>query len=106
MGNLCSKLFSKNDDYVHEQHQALPDPVDSIIESNVETHGHSNTGILCDVFQNQEFCQSNGPSLKERLQPDKTSNKFGKIHKNLYALLGNGKNSELTILEIVAKLFP
>ena len=65
---------------------------------------HLNTGALCDILRNQKFIKSEGPCLKDRLKPDQGTNKFGKIHKNLCSLLGNGRDQVLTITEIVEEL--
>ena len=67
---------------------------------------HTNTGVLCDILKIQNFSKSEGPSLKEKLIPDQGPNKFGKIHKNLNCLLGNGRDQVLTIPEIVEELMP
>ena len=67
---------------------------------------HSNTGDLCDVLKIQKFNKSEGPCLKDKLKPDQGPNKFGKIHKNLNCLLGNGRDQVLTIPEIVEELMP
>ena len=67
---------------------------------------HTNTGDLCDILNNQNFTKSEGPSLRDKLEPDQGSNKFGKIHKNLNCLLGNGRDQVLTIPEIVEELLP
>ena len=74
-------------------------------ESNHDVE-HSNTGGLCNILKNQKFTQSEGPCLKERLKPEQGPNKFGKIHKNLNCLLGNGRDQVLTIPEIVEELMP
>mgnify|MGYP001440582905 CR=1 FL=1 len=67
---------------------------------------HSNSSPLCATLKNENFQRSEGPSLEERLKPDQMSTKFGKIEKNLYGLLGNGRNQVLTIPEIVAEVLP
>ena len=67
---------------------------------------HTNTGALCDILRNQNFIKSEGPCLKDRIKPDQGPNKFGKIHKNLSSLLGNGRDQVLTIPEIVEEIMP
>ena len=51
------------------------------IEDSYNVEQHTNTGDLCDILKIQNFSKSEGPSLKDKLQPDQGSNKFGKIHK-------------------------
>ena len=76
------------------------------IEDSCNVEEHKNTGDLCDILKIQNFSKSEGQSLKDKLQPDQGSNKFGKIHKNLNCLLGNGRDQVLTIPEIVEELLP
>ena len=71
---------------------------------NIEQH--TTTGDLCDILKIQKFSKSEGPCLKDKLKPDQGPNKFGKIHKNLNCLLGNGRDQVLTIPEIVEELMP
>ena len=76
------------------------------IEDSSDVVQHTNTSRLCDTLNNQKFNKSEGPSLKDKLQPDQGDNRFGKIQKNLNCLLGNGRNQVLTIPEIVEELMP
>ena len=76
------------------------------IEPSCNVEQHTNSSDLCDILKIQNFSKSEGPSLKDKLQPDQRSNKFGKIHKNLNCLLGNGRDQVLTIPEIVEELLP
>ena len=75
-------------------------------EDSSDVVQHTNTSHLCDTLNNQNFSKSEGPSLKDKLQPDQGDNRFGKIQKNLNCLLGNGRNQVLTIPEIVEELMP
>ena len=65
---------------------------------------HSGNSILCDVLKKVDFLLLDGPKLEEKLKAEYESDKFGKIRKKLYCLLGNGRNEILTILEIVNEL--
>ena len=76
------------------------------IEDFYDVVQHANTSVLCDILKKQNFDKSEGPFLEDRPKPDRGPNKFGKIHKNLNCLLGNGRNQVLTIPEIVDELFP
>ena len=67
---------------------------------------HTNTGDLCGVLKSKIFSKTEGPCLNDKLKPDEEPNKFGKIHKNLHCLLGNGRDQVLTIPEIVEELLP
>ena len=76
------------------------------LEGSSDVVQHTNTSRLCDTLNYQNFSKSEGPSLKDKLQPDQGPNKFGKIQKKLNCLLGNGRNQVLTIPEIVEELMP
>ena len=52
------------------------------------------------------FSKSEGPCLEDKLKLDQGPNKIGKVHRNLSALLGIGRNQVLTIPEIVEQLLP
>ena len=105
MGNLCCKpsTIRRNSD-CGLQNIVLQSPESEIV-SNHDVE-HTNTGALCDILRNQKFIKSEGPCLKDRLEPDQGANKFGKIHKNLSSLLGNGRDQVLTIPEIVEEIMP
>ena len=111
MGNLFGKIetgikpstIRRNSD-CGLQNIVLQSPESEIV-SNHDIE-HTNTGALCDILRNQKFIKSEGPCLKDRLEPDQGANKFGKIHKNLSSLLGNGRDQVLTIPEIVEEIMP
>ena len=65
---------------------------------------HSNESVFCEVMKNHTFNSSAGPKLEEKLKPGEGSQKFGRIQKNLYCLLGNGNDKVLTIPEIANEL--
>ena len=67
---------------------------------------HSNETILCGVLKIQAFRKLEGEKLDEMLANVRGSSKFGKIEKELFCLLGNGRNEVLTIPEIVNELLP
>ena len=74
--------------------------------SNCQLNIHSNETILCGILKTQTFRKLEGEKLDEKLANVRSSNKFGKIEKELYCLLGNGRNEVLTIPEIVNELLP
>ena len=74
--------------------------------ANCELNNHSNETILCGILKAQAFRKLEGEKLDEKLANVRGSNKFGKIEKELYCLLGNGRNEVLTIPEIVNELLP
>ena len=76
------------------------------LEESSDVVQHTITSCLCNTLNNQNLNKSEGPSLKEKLQPGQGDNRFGKIQKNLNCLLGNGRNQVLTIPEIVEELMP
>ena len=73
---------------------------------NGELNNHTNRTILCGILKTQAFRKLEGEKLDEKLANVRDSNKFGKIEKELYCLLGNGRNELLSIPEIVNELLP
>jgi hypothetical protein len=73
---------------------------------HTEIPNHSNETILCGILKTQAFRKIEGEKLDEKLANLRSSNKFGKIEKELHCLLGNGRNEVLTIPEIVNELLP
>ena len=89
-----------------EGHEHSNPDIPTPIEDSFNVEQHTNTGVLCDVLKTENFSKSEGQSLNDKLQPDDGPNKFGKIHKSLNCLMGNGRDQVLTIPEIVDELLP
>jgi hypothetical protein len=109
MGNLCCKTSTvkrnsvADSDFGHEHSNA---DSSSPNVNSYDVQQHKNTGVLCDILKRQKFNKSEGPCLKDKLNPEQGPNKFRKILKNLNCLLGNGRDQVLTIPEIVEELMP
>ena len=87
-------------------HEHSNSDISTPIEDSFNVEQHTSTGVLCDFLKTENFSKSEGQSLNDKLQPDEGPNKFGKIHKSLNCLLGNGRDQVLTIPEIVEELLP
>ena len=101
----ASSEIRNSTENMDEQENSNTD-ISAQLEDSCDVVQHTNTSCLCDTLNNQNFDKSEGPSLKDKLQPNQGDNRFGKIQKNLNCLLGNGRNQVLTIPEIVEELMP
>ena len=79
---------------LHSSTQLSPEHYDGV-------NKHSNTTNLCDLLSIQKFRTTECSNLLEQKKSFYASEKFGKIEKKLYCLLGNGKNGVFSIEEII-----